>query len=135
MTVEVAVALIFDTNGKILITQRCLTDLHGGSWEFPGGKVEANENCETALIREIKEEVDLTVEQFELFTVIEHAYPHYKVRLQVYRVTKYSGFAVSCEKQLDLQWVEVPELARRLFPAANEPIVAKLLLTHDATTH
>lgn len=60
--INVVAAVIKDENEKILITQRNLKKSQGGLWEFPGGKIEPNETRENAIVREIKEELDIDIE-------------------------------------------------------------------------
>ena len=60
--INVVAAVIKDEDGKILITQRNLQKSQGGLWEFPGGKIEPNETKENAIVREIKEELDIDIQ-------------------------------------------------------------------------
>ena len=62
MVINVVAAVIRDENGRILITQRNLKKAQGGLWEFPGGKIEPEETKEHAIVREIKEELDVDIE-------------------------------------------------------------------------
>ncbi|MCU7375030.1 (deoxy)nucleoside triphosphate pyrophosphohydrolase [Paucibacter sp. O1-1] len=97
----------------------------GGKWEFPGGKVEANESVSDALIRELKEEVNLDVSSTTEFMDISHDYPDKHVRLDIHLVTDFSGNALGMEGQ-QVKWVEVQSLSEYEFPEANKPIVEKL---------
>ncbi len=130
---NVAVAIISDPKQKILITQRPLHVPHPGMWEFPGGKLEANESADAALIREIKEEVDLDVIQYEFLTQIDHDYSDKLVSLWVYHVYDFRGKATCLESQQDLRWVNPNDLGQFTFPAANERILQliqeKIMLT------
>ena len=65
--IKVSMGIIVDSEGKILIAQRNLQKNFGGMWEFPGGKQEANESPEDALIRELKEELSIDVEVLQSF--------------------------------------------------------------------
>jgi 8-oxo-dGTP diphosphatase len=126
--VKVAVAVLFDEKQRVLITRRSLDALHGGLWEFPGGKVEQDETPLTALIREVKEEVDLDVVTADFLCQIDHTYTSRSVTLLVYRVHAFHGKAVCREQQLDLRWVEVEQLKCYAFPEANQQIIA--ILSH-----
>lgn len=125
---KVAVAVIVDTNNRILITQRPNHTSHGGFWEFPGGKLEDSETPLAALKREIFEEVGLTIIDAEFLTTIEETYNARQITLLVYYVTNFHGIAVRCESQLDLRWVAFDELNNYHFPRANEKITE---LMHD----
>ncbi|MFI4962310.1 MAG: (deoxy)nucleoside triphosphate pyrophosphohydrolase, partial [Legionellales bacterium] len=78
---KVAVGIITDEKNHILVTQRPLHASHGGFWEFPGGKLEANETPENALIREIKEEVGLEIKDFRWLKEIDYQYPDRDIHL------------------------------------------------------
>lgn len=128
---KVAVGVIIDDQQRILITRRPLHASHGGIWEFPGGKVEDGETPGDALIREIKEEVDLDihVQDIHFLGEINHAYSHHSVALLVYCVRSFQGEAKAMEMQMDLRWVEMNRLQDFEFPEANQQIIE--LLTAD----
>ncbi|PJE12944.1 8-oxo-dGTP diphosphatase MutT [Legionella sp.] len=120
---KVAVAVIYDEQGRILIAQRPLHAAHGGMWEFPGGKLEPDELAETALIREIKEEVGIDILDYSFLGEVVHHYGSKMVNLLVFTVKKYLGIPFKRESQLDLQWVEVNKLFDYSFPEANTQII------------
>lgn len=120
--VHVAVGVIRDGNGNILLTQRAKHVHQGGLWEFPGGKLEANETVTQALRRELQEEVGITVQTAKPLIKINHHYPDLRVLLDVWQVTDFSGVAEACEGQA-MQWVEPRQLSNYPFPAANLPII------------
>jgi len=124
---KVAVAVITDEQQQILITQRPFHAPHGGRWEFPGGKLEANELAEHALIREIKEEVGLQVLEYELLGEIKHQYPDKSVELIIYRVTKCSGNPACLEGQLAMKWIKKNNLNPEDFPEANRAVIQLIL--------
>lgn len=128
MSIKVAVAIIIDNQQRILVTQRPLDVPQGGCWEFPGGKLEANETPEQALIREIKEEVGIEVKQCTLLGEIEHQYPDKLVQLIVFHVSEFLGTASRLEGQLDLKWVSRDLLNTDHFPDANKAIFNLLKL-------
>ncbi|MDP1601671.1 MAG: 8-oxo-dGTP diphosphatase MutT [Legionella sp.] len=125
---KVAVAIITDAHGRILLTQRPLHAAHGGQWEFPGGKLEDEEEALAALKREVKEEVGLQVLDAEFLATIEHTYGIKKVTLLVYCVDKFQGTPLCLESQIDLRWVDLEELSDYEFPEANEKIIQLLKL-------
>jgi mutator protein MutT len=122
--VEVSAALIFH-NGKFLITQRH-TDAHlGGLWEFPGGKVEANETFEQCLAREIREELGIEISIGKLFEEIFHDYPEKSVHLKFFLCKLISGEpqALGCA---GFRWIKKSELDNFEFPAADAQLIQKL---------
>ena len=120
---KVAVAVIFDSEKRILITQRPLHAPHGGMWEFPGGKLEEQELPEAALIREIKEEVGIDVLEHHFLGEIVHYYAAKKVSLLIFSIDKYQGKPVCREAQMDLRWVAADSLKDYHFPEANIQII------------
>lgn len=124
-TVHVAVGIIENEAGDIFISRRHAHLHQGGKWEFPGGKVEANETVMAALQRELREECNIEVEAAAPLTVVSHAYPDKQVLLDVWRVTAYRGEVRQREGQ-EWLWVPLHELEAYPFPAANEPILSAL---------
>ena len=120
---QVAVGVIKNTKGQVLISLRDKSLHQGGLWEFPGGKIESGESAEQALTRELKEELDLTVTTSSPLITVKHHYPDLSVQLNVFLVEHFSGEAKSCEGQ-PFKWVNPAELANHAFPAANQPIIA-----------
>ena len=125
--VEVAVAVICK-NQQIFISKR-LNHLHqGGKWEFPGGKREAGESIEQALVRELKEEIGIDVITQTPFMLIEHDYGDKQVRLDIRIVEQFTGEPKNREGQTS-QWVDIEKLTDYDFPEANTAIVEKLQRT------
>lgn len=131
-SIAVAVAVITDEQQRILITQRPFHVPHGGCWEFPGGKLENNESPETALIREIKEEVNLDIQECKSLGKIVHHYNDRTVELIVFHVNQYSGVALCNEGQLGMKWIKLSELNPDEFPEANHAIIS-LIQSHELT--
>jgi 8-oxo-dGTP diphosphatase len=94
----------------------------GGLWEFPGGKIESTESAEQALVRELKEELNIDVISATPLITVNYQYPDLSVQLKVFLVERFSGDAKSCEGQ-PFKWVNPAELAKHAFPAANQPII------------
>ena len=122
--IEVAAALIF-RSGKLLITRRHARTHLGGLWEFPGGKREPGETFPQCLVREIREELGVTVAVGPLFESVTHAYPEQTVRLEFFvcRLTGGEPQPLGCAA---LQWVAKVELADYEFPAADVRLLKKL---------
>ncbi len=117
--------VILDIRGRVLIAQRPKTAHQGGLWEFPGGKVKADETVEQALIRELAEEIGITATTCTPWLQIYHAYDDKTVGLEVWRVTAWEGAARGCEGQ-PIRWVALGELENYPFPVANRPILLAL---------
>lgn len=128
--VQVAVGVIEDPRGDIMIARRPDTAHQGGLWEFPGGKVDPGESLEAALARELKEELDIEVLASEPLIEIHHDYPDKSVWLQVRRVTRFAGEARGNEGQ-PVRWVAPDRLSEYDFPAANRPILNALCLPDE----
>ncbi|MCT8858873.1 8-oxo-dGTP diphosphatase MutT [Shewanella xiamenensis] len=124
--IHVAVGIILNTDGQILLAKRPEHLHQGGKWEFPGGKVEQNETVTQALIRELKEEVALNVHSSEPFMALSYDYPDKQVLLDIHTVSDFTGEAQGLEGQ-QVVWVNKHELTHYDFPDANKPILAKLL--------
>lgn len=120
---HVAVGVVRDGAGNILITKRLAHTHQGGLWEFPGGKLESGETVLQALQRELREEVGIEVHTATPLIKINHQYPDLRVLLDVWQVNQFSGIATACEGQA-MQWVEPHRLSEYAFPAANQPIIA-----------
>lgn len=131
--VQVAVGIIRDADGSILIARRPDHAHQGGLWEFPGGKVEAAESVETALRRELHEEIGIIVQMAEPWLQVRHAYVDKSVLLEVWRVTAWRGDPHGREGQ-PLAWVLPEKLGNFSFPAADAPIIACLCQEPDQIT-
>jgi 8-oxo-dGTP diphosphatase len=119
---HVAVGVIENKRGEILIAKRPDSAHQGGLWEFPGGKVDAGETLQSALSRELKEELAIDIRQSQPLIQIRHDYPDKSVLLDVHRVTDFSGEAKGNEGQ-PILWVHPESLTQYSFPAANKPII------------
>lgn len=122
MQTRVAVGIIKNSTGQVLIALRDNARHQGGLWEFSGGKIEANETAEQALVRELKEELAIDVISATPLITINHQYPDLAVQLKVFLVEQFSGEPESCEGQA-FQWVDINDLRQYAFPAANQAII------------
>ncbi len=113
-------------NGQILITRRKNEGLLGGLWEFPGGKVRPGETAGEACLREIREEVGLSVDIIDYLTEVKHAYTHFKIVMDVYRC-KYLTGKVKLNGPQDYRWISLEEIERYPFPMANHKFIPRLL--------
>lgn len=89
--VDVAVAVVQRSDGRVLLAERPPHKVSGGYWEFPGGKFNAGENPEQALARELHEEIGVELDTAHRWMTYEHAYPNKVVRLHFFRVTNWHG--------------------------------------------
>jgi len=125
LVIEVAAALIRDTAGRYLITQRRRGSHLEGLWEFPGGKQEAGESPETCLKRELAEELSASFAVGEKFTTIRWEYPDRTVILHFFRCRLESGTIEPRESQT-MAWVAADRLEEFDFPPADRELVARL---------
>ena len=127
-SIHVVAGVIENTQGEILLTRRPDHVHQGGLWEFPGGKCEQGESIEQALVRELKEELDIDVQQARPLIRIDHTYPDQRrVLLDVWRVEHWAGQPWGREQQR-MEWCAMKALQDRAFPSANLPILSALRL-------
>src|SRR6267154_1232144 len=122
----VAVALV-DVDGRVLLAQRPEGKSMAGLWEFPGGKVDGDETPETALIRELKEElgIDVTESCLAPLTFASHRYDRFHLLMPLYVCRRWQGMVTPREGQT-LAWVRTSRLADYPMPPADKPLVAVL---------
>jgi 8-oxo-dGTP diphosphatase len=125
--VLVAAVALVDADARVLLARRPAGKSMAGLWEFPGGKVNAGETPEAALIRELAEElgIDVTASCLAPFTFASHTYPDFHLLMPLYVCRKWSGIPAAREGQL-LAWVRPERLADYPMPPADEPLVAQL---------
>jgi 8-oxo-dGTP diphosphatase len=121
-----AVALV-DADGRVLLAQRPAGKPLAGLWEFPGGKVDPGETPETALIRELAEElgIDVAASCLAPFTFTSYTYPDFHLLMPLYVCRKWSGTPTAREGQR-LAWVRPARLGDFPMPPADPPLVAML---------
>ncbi len=130
MTLVVAAALV-DSDGRVLIAQRPEGKAMAGLWEFPGGKVEAGERPEEALIRELAEELGITVREPCLapFTFASHTYETFHLLMPLYICRRWEGTAIPRHHSA-LKWIRPRDLMRDTvpypMPAADRPLLPML---------
>jgi 8-oxo-dGTP diphosphatase len=125
--VLVAAVALIDPDGRVLIAQRPEGKQLAGLWEFPGGKVEAGERPETALVRELKEElaIDVTESCLAPLTFASHAYDGFHLLMPLYVCRRWKGDVVSNEGQA-LKWVRAKQLRHHPMPPADLPLIPHL---------
>lgn len=122
----VAVALI-DVDGRVLLAQRPPGKTMAGLWEFPGGKVQSGETPEAALVRELREELDIDTRRSCLapLTFASHAYDDFHLVMPLYLCRVWQGAPKPVEGQV-LKWVRPYDMGDFEMPAADRPLVAML---------
>ena len=126
ITLVVACALV-DSDSRILVAARPSGKSMAGLWEFPGGKVEAGETPEAALIRELKEElsIDVTAACLAPLSFASHAYDDFHLLMPLYVCRKWDGQIVPREGQ-NTQWKKPRDLFDLAMPPADRPLIAAL---------
>ena len=124
---EVVAALIWDGD-RFLACQRPAHKARGLLWEFVGGKVESGESKEAALIRECREELDITLSVGDIFMEVDHVYPDLTVHLTLFNATIAAGTPKLLEHN-DMKWVHPREIPEFDFCPADEEILKKLMAT------
>ena len=121
---EVAAALIW-SGDKFMICQRPPHKARGLLWEFVGGKKEAGETLEQALIRECKEEIAVTVKVNDIFAELVHEYPDITIKLTLFNAEIAEGQPQKLE-HVDIKWITVDEIDNFDFCPADEDILKML---------
>ena len=126
-TILVAACALVDADGRVLIAQRPVGRPMAGLWEFPGGKVEAGETPETTLIRELKEELGIVVNEACLapLTFASHAYADFHLLMPLYVCRRWEGIVAAQEGQ-KLAWVRPNRLRDYPMPPADLPLISHL---------
>lgn len=114
-TVDVAVGVLIDAQGRFLLTSRPVGKVYAGHWEFPGGKVEPGETIEQALRRELHEELGITIGPVEPWQVELMDYPHARVRLHFCKVHAWQGEFEMREGQT-MAWQDLPVQVEPVLP-------------------
>lgn len=123
---QVAVGIIRNASKQIFLAQRSASSHMANMWEFPGGKIEADETAAQALSRELLEETGIEVTTAVPFDTADHTYQDVRVTLHFFMVEGWNGEPYGREGQ-PMRWVTQAELVAEEFPPANSPIVARLL--------
>ena len=119
------VAAIIKKDDKIFITKRSYGEFID-MWEFPGGKVEVGETQEEALIREIKEELELDITNLNYLTTVEYYYPSFNLIMHCF-ICEICGGTLSLNAHNDAKWVSLEQLASQKWIPADIEVVEKLL--------
>ena len=125
---DVVAALIWDRD-RFMICQRPAHKARGLLWEFVGGKTEPGETMEAALIRECREELDITVAVGDVFTQVVHEYPDILIRLTLFHCTIAEGTPRMLEHH-DIQWIRPDQIPEYDFCPADKDILTLIQKTY-----
>lgn len=128
--IHVAVGVLLNAAGEVLISRRHPNSHQGGLWEFPGGKLEGGEDVQCALKRELEEELGITPLRCSPLKKILHHYSDKSVLLDVWTILEFSGEPAGLEGQA-VEWRSIPTLSQREFPVANGQIIKCLSLPRE----
>ena len=125
--VLVAAVALIDRDGRVLLAQRPEGKAMAGLWEFPGGKVEPEETPETALIRELHEElgIDTWASCLAPLSFASHSYADFHLLMPLFACRKWTGQLTPREGQA-LRWVRPARLNDYPMPAADLPLIPVL---------
>lgn len=123
-TIEVVTAII-KKKDKIFITKRSYGEF-ADMWEFPGGKIEVGETQEEALIREIKEELELDITNLNYLTTVEYHYPNFHLTMHCF-ICEICGGTLNLNAHNDAKWVLIEELSSQKWVPAYVEVVEKLV--------
>lgn len=126
--VLVAACALVDADGRVLLTQRPEGKKLAGLWEFPGGKVEPGETPESALIRELAEEIGVTTKEACLapLTFASYGYDEFHLLMPLFVCRRFEGTARGLEGQA-LKWVRPRDMRNYPMPPADEPLIPYLI--------
>lgn len=125
--IDVAVGVIYDPRGRVLVNQRPAGKPFAGQWEFPGGKLQHDETPDQALLRELREELGIVVASQRPLISLTYRYPDIAVRLHAREVLAYEGTPQGREGQL-LRWVEPAQLRHIDLLSGNVAIINAMIL-------
>lgn len=124
-TLKVVGAAIINSNNEVLCAQRGYGAL-ADKWEFPGGKIEKGETDQQALVREIKEELDIEIEVCDSIKEVYNEYENFNVVLRVYKCKHLSG-AIHDTEHKSLKWLKISDIETLDWAEADKPVVKALL--------
>ena len=125
-TVKVVAAIIENENNEILCALRSPDMILPNQWEFPGGKIELGESREEALIREVKEELELDINNLEYLTTVDYDYPNFHLTMHCF-ICEICGGELVLNAHNDAKWVSLEELSTQKWVPADVEVVEKIL--------
>ena len=124
----VVCAALIDRDGRVLINLRPKGKVMAGFWEFPGGKTLVDESTENALIREIKEELKINIQEYKFLYdyIFEYKSLNKKIHLYFYLITKFDNDIINTIHE-QLKWIEIQELSNYDFLEGDYEIIEKII--------
>ena len=122
----VVAGIFIDHDKSILLAQRSAEKSFPLQWEFPGGKIEEGENSESALKRELFEELNIEVDKMKLFDSVVHEYELFRANIEFFLVNEWSGNLLNKEGQ-NLHWKKLSDLRDLKILDADVPVISKLI--------
>lgn len=122
----IAIGLVRDASGRLLIQRRPDDAMLGGLWEFPGGKQEAGETLETTCAREVREELGIEIHVGERIARVDHAYSHFRITMHAFECTLQGGEPATSTGE-PWAWVPLDALSEYAFPRANGRVIEALI--------
>tara|TARA_B100001113_G_scaffold291210_1_gene247611 strand:+ start:218 stop:613 length:396 start_codon:yes stop_codon:yes gene_type:complete len=122
----VVAGIFINQDKSILLAQRSAEKSFPSQWEFPGGKIEEGENSESALRRELFEELNIEVDKMKLFDSVIHEYELFRANIEFFLVKEWSGNLLNKEGQ-NLQWKKLNDLRGLKILDADVPVISKLI--------
>lgn len=122
----VVAGILINHDKSILLAQRSAEKSFPSQWEFPGGKIEEGENSESALRRELFEELNIEVDKMKLFDSVIHEYELFRANIEFFLVKEWSGNLLNKEGQ-NLLWKKLNDLRGLKILDADVPVISKLI--------
>lgn len=123
--IHVAAGILIDADGRLLITDRSRAVSMQQYWEFPGGKLATGESADEALVRELAEELGITIRSFDHLCSLEHDYTEMRVAIDFFMVSEWRGTPTGIEGQA-LRWLKPSEISPDLLLPADAPVLDAL---------
>jgi 8-oxo-dGTP diphosphatase len=123
--VKVVAGILENESGQVLVTERLGDSAFAGLWEFPGGKISDGETSESALRRELMEELGIAIQEFEFFTRVEHTYVDRSVSIEFFIVSGWPSKPRGIEGQ-GIRWSRLDDLDPAVLLQADAPVVSAL---------
>ena len=119
------VAAIIKRNNQILIAKRSSGD-YAGLWEFPGGKIENNETSKNALIREIKEELEIDINIYEYLTCVEYDYPKFHLSMECF-ICSLNNNTIQLHDHSAIKWIDINDDIKNINWVPADVLVVKAI--------
>jgi len=128
--VKIVLGVVYnDKRDRVFIAKRSQNSHLGGAWEFPGGKIKANESEVQALKRELFEEINIRIKGFSPLMSFNYDYPDRSLKFSVWNIHEWYGDIKGCEGQ-EVNWCALPSLTKIDFPPSNKGIITACTLPH-----